>query len=64
MAESKVYVSQYSGDQLDAAIAALGALESKFASKKDFENFKSQFTVLMNKFIDAANKTLIYEEIE
>lgn len=65
MAETKNYVSKYSGDQLDAAIAALGSLESMFASKADFDKFQKAFTAKMNEFIAAANKaTIVYEEIK
>lgn len=49
------YVSKYSGDQLDAAIAALGSLQQLFASKADFEKFVEEFTAKMNEFITAAN---------
>lgn len=49
------YVSKYSGDQLDAAIAALGSLQELFASKADFDEFVNKFTNKMNEFIAAAN---------
>ena len=49
------YVSKYSGDQLDAAIAALSSLQQLFASKADFDKFVEEFTAKMNEFITAAN---------
>lgn len=49
------YVSKYSGDQLDAAIAALSSLQQLFASKADFDKFVDEFTAKMNEFITAAN---------
>ena len=33
------YVSKYSGDQLDAAIAALGSLKDLFITQEDFKGF-------------------------
>lgn len=51
------YVSKYSGDQLDAAIAALGSLQEWFASKADFEDFVKKFTAKMDEFITAANNS-------
>lgn len=51
------YTSKYSGDQLDAAIAALGSLQNLFASKADFDNFVKEFTARMNEFVTAANNS-------
>lgn len=51
------YVSKYSGDQLDAAIAALGSLQALFASKADFNKFVYRFNEQMKYFIDAANSS-------
>lgn len=34
------YISNYSGDQLDAAIAALGSLKDLFITKEEFDNFR------------------------
>lgn len=51
------YASKYSGDQLDAAIAALGSLQELFASKADFDKFVQEFTAKMNEFITAANSS-------
>lgn len=48
MAEIKNYVSKYSGDQLDAAIAVLGSLETMFFSQSKFEEFKTKFNTEMN----------------
>lgn len=42
MAEINVttnYISKYSGDQLDAAIAALGSLSNLFITQTQFKNF-------------------------
>lgn len=48
MAETtKNYVSKYSGDQLDAAIAVLGSLRAMFFSQSDFEKFISEFNAKM-----------------
>lgn len=67
MAEIKNYVSKYSGDQLDAAIAVLGSLETMFFSQEDFEaftkKFNTQMTELKNevtKLMDFANKATIF----
>ena len=49
MAETKNYVSKYSGDQLDAAIAVLGSLRTMFFSQDDFEDFIRQFNTRMDK---------------
>lgn len=58
MAETvNTYTSKYSGDQLDAAIAALGSLQELFASKADFDKFVQEFTAKMNEFITAANSS-------
>ena len=43
MAEIKNYVSKYSGDQLDAAIAVLGSLETMFFPKEGFKEFTKEF---------------------
>ena len=72
MAETKNYVSKYSGDQLDAAIAALGSLKTMFFSQSDFEKFVSQFNTKMDtlnndvkSLLDFASKAAItYEEIK
>ena len=48
MAETKNYVSKYSGDQLDAAIAVLGSLGTMFFSQADFNKFKQQFNTKMD----------------
>lgn len=48
MAETKNYVSKYSGDQLDAAIAVLGSLGTMFFSQADFNDFKQQFNTKMD----------------
>lgn len=34
------YISNYSGDQLDAAIAVLGSLKNLFITKEEFDNFR------------------------
>ena len=48
MAETtKNYVSRYSGDQLDAAIAVLGSLRAMFFSQSDFEKFINEFNAKM-----------------
>ena len=47
MAEIKNYVSKYSGDQLDAAIAVLGSLRAMFFSQSDFEKFINEFNAKM-----------------
>ena len=48
MAETKNYVSKYSGDQLDAAIAVLGSLGTMFFSQADFNAFKQRFNTKMD----------------
>ena len=48
MAETKNYVSKYSGDQLDAAIAVLGSLGTMFFSQDDFKDFIRQFNTKMD----------------
>lgn len=48
MAETKNYVSKYSGDQLDAAIAVLGSLGTMFFSQDDFKDFIRQFNTRMD----------------
>ena len=67
MAEIKNYVSKYSGDQLDAAIAVLGSLETMFFSQSNFEEFKAEFNKKMGdlnaevtKLVDFANKATIF----
>lgn len=47
MAEIKNYVSKYSGDQLDAAIAVLGSLGTMFFSQDNFKDFIQQFNTKM-----------------
>lgn len=74
MAETttKNYTSKYSGDQLDAAIAALGSLESLFFSQSDFDKFVKQFDTKMTnlngdvkRLLDFASKAAFdYEEIK
>lgn len=49
MAEIKNYVSKYSGDQLDAAIAVLGSLETMFFSQENFKAFIREFDKKMTK---------------
>lgn len=51
MAETttKNYTSKYSGDQLDAAIAVLGSLDTLFFSVTKFQDFVDQFNTKMNK---------------
>ena len=49
MAEIKNYVSKYSGDQLDAAIAVLGSLETMFFSQENFKAFIREFEKKMTK---------------
>lgn len=48
MAEIKNYISKYSGDQLDAAIAVLGSLGTMFFSQSDFAAFSQGFEKKMN----------------
>ena len=69
MAEIKNYVSKYSGDQLDAAIAVLGSLETMFFSQEDFEAFTKKFNTQMTELkngvkelMDFANKATIFAE--
>ena len=72
MTDTKNYNSKYSGDQLDAAIAVLGSLNSLFFSVTDFGNFVDQFNGKMNTLNDdvkellkfATNAAVSYEEIE
>ena len=52
MAETKNYVSKYSGDQLDAAIAVLGSLGTMFFSQDDFKDFIRQFNTRMDELSD------------
>ena len=67
MAETKNYVSKYSGDQLDAAIAVLGSLGTMFFSQSDFNTFVTQFNAKMSelngdvkKVLDFARKATIF----
>ena len=72
MAEIKNYVSKYSGDQLDAAIAVLGSLETMFFSQENFKAFIGEFDKKMTKLNGdvtsllelAKSKTILYEEIK
>lgn len=72
MAEIKNYVSKYSGDQLDAAIAVLGSLETMFFSQENFKAFIREFDKKMTKLNGdvtsllelAKSKTILYEEIK
>lgn len=66
MAEVKNnYISKYSGDQLDAAIAALGSLDKLFITTKQFTDFKTQFDSKMSDFSIEISKALpiAYERI-
>ena len=71
MAEIKNYVSKYSGDQLDAAIAVLGSLETMFFPKEGFKAFTREFDKKMTQLNGdvksllelAKSKTIFYEEI-
>ena len=56
MAEIKNYVSKYSGDQLDAAIAVLGSLETMFFSQEDFAAFTKDFDTQMRELKDKVTK--------
>ena len=56
MAEIKNYVSKYSGDQLDAAIAVLGSLETMFFSQEDFAAFTKDFDNQMRELKDKVTK--------
>lgn len=72
MAEIKNYVSKYSGDQLDAAIAVLGSLETMFFSQENFKAFIREFDKKMTRLNGdvtsllelAKSKTILYEEIK
>lgn len=72
MAEIKNYVSKYSGDQLDAAIAVLGSLETMFFSQERFNAFTEDFNRKMTELNGdvknllelAKSKTILYEEIK
>lgn len=72
MAEIKNYVSKYSGDQLDAAIAVLGSLETMFFPKEGFTAFIREFDKKMTNLNGdvksllelAKSKTILYEEIK
>ena len=58
MAEIKNYVSKYSGDQLDAAIAVLGSLETMFFSQERFNEFKEDFNKKMTDLNNEVGKLL------
>lgn len=58
MAEIKNYVSKYSGDQLDAAIAVLGSLETMFFSQERFNAFKEDFNRKMTDLNGEVGKLL------
>ena len=64
MAEIKNYVSKYSGDQLDAAIAVLGSLETMFFSQSDFKEFKTEFNDKMDKLNEDVEKLLSKVTVE
>lgn len=67
MADIKNYVSNYSGDQLDAAIAVLGSLKTMFFSQSEFNKFKEQFSgkmqTLSNEVTEVLNKQMIWEQL-
>lgn len=56
MAETKNYISQYSGDQLDAAIAVLGSLDAMFISPEIFSEFKKGFDENMANLSGSVNE--------
>lgn len=58
MAEIKNYVSKYSGDQLDAAIAVLGSLETMFFPKEGFKAFTTEFDKKMTQLNEDVGKLL------
>ena len=58
MAEVKNYVSKYSGDQLDAAIAVLGSLETMFFPKEGFKEFTKEFDKKMAQLNSDVEKLL------
>ena len=58
MAEIKNYVSKYSGDQLDAAIAVLGSLETMFFSQERFTAFTREFDKKMTNLNEEVGKLL------
>lgn len=60
MAEIKNYVSKYSGDQLDAAIAVLGSLETMFFSQEDFAAFTKDFDKKMRELKDEVTKLMAF----
>ena len=72
MAEIKNYVSKYSGDQLDAAIAVLGSLETMFFPKEGFKEFTREFDKKMSRLNSdvkellskATAKSVYYERID
>ena len=72
MEEIKNYVSKYSGDQLDAAIAVLGSLETMFFTQSKFEEFKAKFDEKMTNLngevgkvlASVTEKSVYYEEIK
>ena len=55
MVETKNYISQYSGDQLDAAIAVLGSLDAMFISPEIFGNFEKGFDKNMTDLSNSVN---------
>lgn len=67
MADIKNYVSNYSGDQLDAAIAVLGSLKTMFFSQSEFNKFKEQFNdkmlALSKEVNEVLDKQMIWEEL-
>ena len=63
MAETKNYVSKYSGDQLDAAIAVLGSLETMFFSQEDFAEFTKDFDKKMRELKDEVTKLMTLNAI-
>lgn len=64
MAEIKNYVSKYSGDQLDAAIAVLGSLETMFFPKEGFKDFTREFDKKMAQLNDDVGKLLSKVTVE
>ena len=60
MAEIKNYVSKYSGDQLDAAIAVLGSLETMFFSQEGFAAFTKDFDKKMRELKDEVTKLMAF----
>ena len=72
MAEIKNYVSKYSGDQLDAAIAVLGSLETMFFPKEGFKEFAREFGKKMTQlnsdvkelWSEETSESVYYERID